>query len=65
MPSSVISSIRYDRPTRSLFITFVSGLVYRYLSVPERVYKEIKTASSKGAYLNHFIKGKFQFEKQD
>jgi len=65
MPSSVISNIRYDKDTRSLFITFVSGLVYKYLSVPEKVYREIKTASSKGSYLNRFIKGKFSFEKQD
>lgn len=63
MPSSVVSAIRYYPGTSTLRIIFVSGMVYDYEKVPETVYKKMKAASSKGTFLNHHIKGAYQYKK--
>jgi hypothetical protein len=65
MPSSVISFYKYDPDTENLMITYVSGLVYCYQGVPEKVFKEFKASVSKGRYLNFHIKGKFNYHKVD
>ena len=44
-------------------IGYVSGNVYEYKAVPEQVYQEMKTAPSKGEFLNERIKGKYQYKK--
>jgi len=63
MPSSVVAAVKYDPASAILRIIFVSGMVYDYKKVPESIYKALKTASSKGAYLNQYIKGHYTFEK--
>ena len=63
MPSTVISSMHYYPATSTLRIIFVSGTVYDYKNVPEKVYKEMKTSSSKGGYLNQHIKGAYAYKK--
>lgn len=63
MPSSVVAAIRYDQASATLRIIFVSGMVYDYRNVPEDVYKAMKAASSKGTFLNRFIKGHYAFKK--
>lgn len=63
MPSSVVAHIHYYPETKVLRITFVSGLIYDYLDVPEKIYRAMKSSGSKGTYLNKYIKGAFHFEK--
>ena len=63
MPSSVVHRIYYNPQKRVLTIVYVSGKVYDYKDVPEQVYQEMKTASSKGEFLNYHIKGKYPFEQ--
>ncbi|HEY0666769.1 MAG TPA: KTSC domain-containing protein [Sphingobacteriaceae bacterium] len=63
MPSTVISSIQYHPDSSTLTIKYVSGIVYQYKNVPEKVYKELKASMSKGRYLNYHIKRKYDFEK--
>ena len=63
MPSSVVAAIRYDVSKSTLRVVYVSGAVYDYKKVPEKVYNEMKTASSKGEYLNKQIKPNYKFEK--
>ncbi len=63
MPSTVISSIHYNATTSTLRVIFVSGMIYDYKNVPEKVYKEMKTSSSKGTYLNQHIKGTYDYKK--
>lgn len=63
MPSSVVASIQYDPATAILRVIFVSGSVYDYKKVPEKVYKEMKAATSKGIFLNKYIKGSYPFRK--
>lgn len=55
--------MHYDLASATLRIIFVSGMVYDYKDVPEDVYRAMKAASSKGTFLNHFIKGRYAFEK--
>ena len=63
MPSSVVAHFSYDEETSTLRVTYVSGMVYDYKGVPEKVYREMKAYQSKGSYLNYYIKGKYDFEK--
>lgn len=63
MPSSVVSHISYHLDKQELTVVFVSGDRYRYLNVPEKVYKDFKAATSKGTFLNRKIKPSFEAEK--
>ena len=63
MPSSVIASVKYDRQTHTLRVIYVSGIIDDYENVPEEVYNAMNTASSKGTFLNKYIKGKYEFKK--
>lgn len=63
MPSSVVTSFSYDPATLTLRVHYISGLIYDYKNVPEKVFKEMKASGSKGRYLNFNIKGKFEYEK--
>jgi len=63
MPSSVVAAIRYDATISTLRVIYVSGSVYDYKQVPEKVYKEMRAASSKGEFLNKDIKPNYEFEK--
>ena len=63
MPSSVVAAIRYDTSKSTLRVVYVSGAVYDYKKVPEKIYREMKVASSKGEYLNKQIKPNYKFEK--
>lgn len=63
MPSSVVAGMEYNQDQHKLRITYVSGNVYDYKEVPERVYQQMRAASSKGTFLNRRIKGHFDFEQ--
>ncbi len=63
MPSTVVSAIHYNAANSTLRVIFVSGMIYDYKNVPEKVFKAMKTSSSKGTYLNQHIKGKYDYEK--
>jgi hypothetical protein len=63
MPSSVISYYHYNADTKTLVITFVSGMVYHYMNVPQTIYDRMKAVKSKGIFFNKFIKDKYSFEK--
>jgi len=63
MPSTVVAHMEYIAETQRLRITFVSGLIYDYLDVPQYMYDKMKASKSKGIFLNRHIKGKYDFEK--
>ncbi|MGI8951799.1 MAG: KTSC domain-containing protein [Chitinophagaceae bacterium] len=63
MPSSVVSKFYYNANTNTLRIIFVTGMIYDYKNVPEKVYRAMKESFSKGTYFNQYIKGKYEFEK--
>lgn len=59
MPSAVIKKYEYRPETNVLTITFVSGIIYDYLQVPEEVYVQMKATIEKGVFFNKQIKGKY------
>jgi lysyl-tRNA synthetase class 2 len=63
MPSSVIRSYRYDASDQHLDMVFVSGRRYRYHDVPERIYREMRTAFSKGEFFNARIRDRFRYTR--
>ncbi|MBG6235615.1 hypothetical protein IWX76_002183 [Pedobacter sp. CAN_A7] len=63
MPSSVIAAINYYPETLVLRVVFVSGNIYDYKKVPESVYLQMKSARSKGKYLNEHIKRNYNYEQ--
>jgi hypothetical protein len=63
MPSSVVLAIQYDPVSATMRVIFVSGIIYDYKNVPEKIYRAMKTSGSKGRYLNQHIKGHYEFEK--
>jgi len=63
MPSTVVAGIKYNPRTRILQVEFVSGSIYEYIKVDEKVYQELKSSSSKGTFLNIHIKGNYDFKK--
>lgn len=63
MPSSVVQRYTYNRDTGTLRVVFVSGMIYDYKNVPEEVYNAMKAATSKGQFLNFYIKPLYSYEK--
>jgi lysyl-tRNA synthetase class 2 len=60
--SVAIKSFDYDRDKQVLMIEFKNGSIYKYLDVPESVYKEMKETPSVGKYFNLNVKDKFGFD---
>lgn len=54
--SKNIASIGYDYEMATLRIEFLKGGTYDYYQVPAELYEGIMSASSKGQYLNMYIK---------
>jgi len=61
MPSTVIRSFDYDAEAHRLDIRFVSGRLYSYLDVPERVAEAMRRATSKGGFFNRRIRDRYRF----
>jgi len=61
--STALAHAEYDRDddadTGSLDITFSSGSSYTYDNVPERVFTELREASSPGSYFHRNIKNAY------
>jgi hypothetical protein len=63
MPSSVVRAIKYDEPSHTLRVVYVSGNIYEYKEVPPAVYEKMRSATSRGTFLNTEIKGHYDFQK--
>jgi len=63
MPSSVVRAIKYDEPSHTLQVVYVSGNIYEYKEVPPAVYEKMRSATSKGTFLNTKIKGHYDYQK--
>jgi hypothetical protein len=61
--SSVIRWIEYDEDEHALFITFTSGLTYRYERFPQIEYDALLSAPSKGEFFNQRIKDSYAFDQ--
>ena len=63
LPSSAIAATSYDPMTRTLGVTYPSGVAYSYTDVPAHVAAAFDRAESKGAFLVKHIKGKYETVK--
>lgn len=70
--SSSVAGVGYLPECESLFIKFSSGVIYKYVDVPEVIYTDLVklvvlgnmgTKSPAGKYIQDHIKGAYQFEK--
>ena len=57
--SSDICSVGYDAESRILEIEFHSGGIYHYAKVPEKLYRGLMQASSKGSYFHRNIRERY------
>src|SRR5437763_8125503 len=53
--SSMLLAVGYDEEERELRVIFKTGDTYRYLNVPQEVYREWLEAESKGAYMKTHV----------
>ena len=63
--SSNIGAIAYEKRTQALYVTFKSGAVYRYESVPASVVTAFLVAPSKGKYLVANIRSTYPARRLD
>ena len=64
LDSSAIEAVRYDEKKRTLDVEFRDGHSYRYMHVPEFVYRELLNTESPGAFWNT-VKDRFEYMKLD
>ena len=61
--SSNIRAIGYNSATQTLEVEFQSGWVYQYYGVSAFLHRQIMQASSKGQFLNQYIKNAFPYSR--
>lgn len=61
--STNVEAIGYDQDTQTLQVEFKNGSNYQYFDVPEKIFYELRDASSIGAYLSANIKGVYRFSR--
>lgn len=60
--SRAIEAAEYDVNGKRLTVFFKNGSIYNYSDVPLRVYKDFRSSTSKGGFLNNVLK-RFSFNK--
>ena len=60
--STTLRSAGHDAQSAVLELQFRNGAVYRYLLVPQRVYRDLLGARSKGGYFNQNIRGRYPYQ---
>jgi len=61
--STTLASAGHDAASATLELQFRSGAVYRYFDVPGAAYQSLLGASSKGAYFNQNIRGRYLYQR--
>ena len=61
--STTLRSAGHDAQSAVLELQFRNGAVYRYLLVPQRVYRDLLGARSKGGYFNQTIRGRYPYQR--
>jgi lysyl-tRNA synthetase class 2 len=62
--SAAIAAVNYDEQKSTLDVEFREGETYRYIRVPEVIYRELLRAESAGKFWNG-IKDQFEYVKLD
>jgi len=58
--SVILRSVGYDAGTKVLEIEFQNGLVYQFMDVPLKVYRDLMSSGSIGKYFSEKIRPRFQ-----
>ncbi|MEM9218850.1 MAG: KTSC domain-containing protein [Cyanobacteria bacterium P01_F01_bin.150] len=58
--SSAIAAVGYDPGTRRMQIRFKNSGTYPFCRVPQNVFDELLSASSKEKYYDQHIRGRYQ-----
>jgi hypothetical protein len=61
--SESIRSVGYDPEKHTLEIEFTNSGLYKYFDVPDTVYTSLMRARSKGAYVNDYVRDRFDYKK--
>ncbi len=61
--SSNIAAVGYDGNSQTLEIEFLSGSIYQYYGVPQNMHEQLMRASSKGRFLNTYIKNAYAYSR--
>ena len=61
--SSNISRFAYSLESLVLTVEFKNGGTYNYFDVPEIIFEQMKSASSKGQFLAQQIKGGYRYAR--
>jgi len=61
--STTLSIVAYDSRHRFLQVEFHDRTTYRYSDVPLDVFRSLLNASSKGAFFNRHIRGRFPYAR--
>jgi hypothetical protein len=62
--SSNVAGFSYNEATQVLTVEFKNGTRYDYYDVPEQIFEGMKSADSKGKYLNAEIRGNYRYARQ-
>lgn len=57
--SKALAAAEYETDRGTLRVTFRDQRTYEYVGVPAQLYEALVNASSKGAYFNRAIRGRF------
>ena len=58
--STAIAAIGYSRKLHALEIEFVNGAAYRYLGVPDSLYRDLMAADSKARFYDKNIRARYR-----
>ncbi len=58
--SSAIATIGYSKRRHALEIEFINGATYRYLDVPNSLYRKLIAAESKARFYDQNIRGRYR-----
>jgi hypothetical protein len=61
--SSNIASCGYDEQSQTLEVEFVNGSIYQYYNVGIDCYEQFMQSSSKGQFLNTYIRNAYPYSR--
>lgn len=61
--SSLVASVGYDENTETLEVEFLNSAIYQYYGVPRNVYEQFMSDTSKGTFLNVYIKNFYGYSR--
>lgn len=61
--STNILSIGYDETAETVEVEFMNGTLYQYYNVGQSLYDQFREATSKGQFLNAFIRNAYPYSR--